>query len=58
MSFTSKLSPLTNSVLHAVVALVVYVVPLYLMQHSQTGDLTVSTIVLAGLKYLDEHFGK
>lgn len=59
MSITaSNFSPFFNSLVHALVALLVYAVPLLLVQHAQFGDMTVSSLVLLGLKYLDETLGK
>lgn len=57
-SFTSKLQPFSNSLLHAVVGLVLFAVPLYLSQHTAVADLSVSGVVMLVLKYVDEKYGK
>lgn len=59
MSITAtNLTPIWNSIVHALVGLVLFAVPLYLSTHTQVADLTVSTLAGMVLKYIDEHFGK
>ena len=58
MSYISKnLSPWFASLVKAVISMLVYLVPLYLAQHAQVADMSVSTIVLWGLHYLDSKYG-
>jgi hypothetical protein len=52
-----KLTPFAHSFLHGVVAFAVFAVPLLLAQNQKLGDLTVSSIVLFVLHYIENKYG-